>query len=81
MKKTVNFRRDKEARILNNNTAYLFPINHPDSSRVSNTKYAYTSEVLDKFHDQEGFLIYVETKNTFYVAVDKKDTTGVENKN
>lgn len=46
--------------------AYVFPIDHPDTTRVSNECFTFTSEVIKVFPDGS-----FETKNTLYVPYQK----------
>jgi hypothetical protein len=73
-KRVVQFSRKAGVAILGNR-ALLFPIDHPDSENVSNTKYAITSEVLDK----EVYccrIIALETQNTIYKEFDDGEYLG-----
>lgn len=50
--------------------ANLFPMNHPDSTHVSNTKLVFTSAVKN-FVEKDGRIVQVETENTIYVESDE----------
>jgi hypothetical protein len=50
--------------------AVVFPVDHPDSTHVSNTKDVRTSKVLKVQYEQET-VVEFETENTLYV-VDKE---------
>ena len=49
--------------------AIVFPVDHPDSTHVSNTKDVKTSKVLKVKYEQEN-VVEFETENTLYV-IDK----------
>ena len=73
-KRVVQFSRKAGVAILGKR-AMLFPIDHPDSERVSNTKHVITSEVLDK----EVYccrIIALETQNTIYKEFDDGEYIG-----
>ena len=46
--------------------AYVWPIDHHDTSRVTNGKAATTSVVLRSLKDADGNLMEFETQNTIY---------------
>jgi hypothetical protein len=50
--------------------AVVFPVDHPDSTNVSNTKDVRTSKVLKVKYEKEN-VVEFETENTLYV-VDKE---------
>jgi hypothetical protein len=50
--------------------AIVFPVDHPDSTNVSNTKDVRTSKVLKVQYEQET-VVEFETENTLYV-IDKE---------
>ncbi len=60
MKPTVHYYKDPFNKINVGSGAFVHPINHPNSSRVSNTKFVFTSPVVALLPD--GF----ETINTIY---------------
>ena len=68
MKKIVHF---TKARLLtwpgtNREYADVWPIDHHDTSRVTNGKAATTSVVLRSLKDADGNLMEFETQNTIY---------------
>lgn len=73
-KRVVQFSRKAGVAILGKR-AMLFPIDHPDSERVSNTKHVITSEVLDK-EVYCGRIITLETQNTIYKEFDDGEYVG-----
>lgn len=67
-KPVVQFSRKAGVHVFGN-TCMLKPINHPDSSNVSNTKHVITSGVI-KVTLEHGRIIAVETQNTIYTEYD-----------
>ena len=68
MKKIVHF---TQARIFtwpgtDKEYADVWPIDHPDTLRVSNTKAALTSQVIGAVRDASGNIMEFETQNTIY---------------
>ena len=61
-KPVVHYRRDLYHHIRVGESALVYPIDHPDSERVSNTGIAQTTEVL-AYSSVTGIF---ETKNTLY---------------
>lgn len=70
MKPVVNFKRNSLTffTLFGKERAELFPINHPDSINVSNTKMVVTSEVIQKTFEG-SVLTSFETKNTIYIPI------------
>lgn len=62
-KKVVRYKKGTLSVSENRKFAMLFPINHPDRSRVSNTKFIITSRPV-RFDESAEIL---ETENTLYV--------------
>lgn len=62
MKKIVHYNKHPLNRITINRPAVVWPIDHPDSRNVSNTKPVFTSPVLSYDEDTGEF----ETLNTIY---------------
>lgn len=50
----------------NKKYAVVWPVDHPDRLRVSNTEAAETSEVVDVIKDANGNVVEFETLNTIY---------------
>lgn len=46
--------------------ADVWPIDYPDTLRVSNTKAALTSQVISSVRDAHGNIMEFETQNTIY---------------
>lgn len=46
--------------------ADVWPIDHPDTLRVTNTKAALTSQVISSVRDAHGNIMEFETQNTIY---------------
>ena len=68
MKPIVYFRKDQEARLINDH-AYVFPINHPNGDYVSNTKHVRTSKVVRYTLGEDDQLLDFETENSIYLAI------------
>lgn len=60
-KQQVKYHRNKFKHIVLGQPAIVFPINHPDTERVSNTREVITSKVIKMFPDGS-----FETLNTMY---------------
>ena len=68
-KPVVNYRESSNGRIVLGHPAIICPINHPATSRVSNTKEAITSVVLSIHRDAKFEVSEFETMNTIYRRV------------
>lgn len=68
MKKIVHFTKAKLFTWPGTNCEYanVWPINHPDTSLVTNGEAATTSVVLNSLKDADGNLMEFETQNTIY---------------
>lgn len=64
-KKTVQYNNKKEFWIKQGQSAFIFPVDHPDTERVSNTAFARTSTVVS-YNEVTGIF---ETVNTIYIPV------------
>jgi len=62
-KKVVRYKAGTQAVLGVGQSAFLHPIDHPDSSRVSNTKLVMTSAVI-RYDPASGA---IETENTLYI--------------
>lgn len=62
-KPVVKYRPSKSDVIMVGHPAYIHPVNHT-SNLVSNTKFVFTSTVVERFSDGQ-----FETKNTLYQPV------------
>jgi len=60
----------------NKKHAVVWPVDHPDRLRVSNTKAAETSEVVDVIKDADGNIVEFETLNTHYIKIQAYDQAG-----
>jgi len=60
-KKQVHYHRNKFQHIVLGHSAIVFPIDHSDAERVSNTREVVTSKVIKMFPDGS-----FETLNTMY---------------
>ena len=68
MKKIVHFTKAQRLKWPGTNHEYadVWPIDHHDTSRVTNGKAATTSVVLRSLKDADGNLMEFETQNTIY---------------
>lgn len=68
MKKIVHFTKAQLFTWPGTNREYadVWPIDHPDTSLVTNGKAATTSVVLSSLKDADGNLMEFETQNTIY---------------
>ena len=68
MKKIVHFTKAQLFTRPGTNYEYavVWPIDHPDTSRVTKGKAATTSEVLSSLKDADGNPMEFETQNTIY---------------
>lgn len=71
MKKIVHFTKVEifTAPVSGKKYAVVWPVDHPDRLRVSNTKAAETSEVVDVIKDANGNVVEFETLNTHYIKI------------
>lgn len=60
-KKIVHYNRSRYKNIVLGHSAIVFPIDHPDTEQVSNTREVITSRVIKMFPDGS-----FETLNTMY---------------